>query len=446
MKITAQNPEKIKILMREAKNVLDRNWTGSFTRPAEGQYPYQWSWDSVFIAMGYSHYNQERAEQEYRHLLSGQWKNGMIPQINFSDKKSESYFPGPDFWQVEKSEHAPKHPKTSGICQPPIHAVGLLHLLKHAPDRERALNFCKEIFPKLEAWHQYLYRERDPFDEGLAYIRHPWESGQDNSPIWNEVLNALILEPDQIPYYVRKDIRLIDPSERPTDDDYDKFVYLLLFSRERNYNEERILKDDCPFLMQDVLFNTLLCKANQDLAEIAGIIGKDPTPFLNWAKKTTTSINNKLWYDQEAMYADYDLRADKKVQARVLSGFIPLYAGIPDEIKKNKIFNYLNTHCFCQMTDECFPAPTFDRSRDGYSSRLYWRGPVWINMNWLLKKGLEQYGFEDYVAQLNHSIMELTQKSGFREYYDTDDGKGYGADNFSWTASLLIDVLYDKKA
>ena len=245
-----------------------------------------------------------------------------------------------------------------------------------------------------------------------------------------------------MPDYNRKDQIHVDPEERPTRQDYDKYIYLVDFFRTRGYDEDKIREDDCPFLVQDILFNTLFCKANNDLSEVAEIIGEDPEPFRKYADRTANAMNQKLWHEKEQMYLDFDMRADKKIQARVLSGFLPLYASIPDDSQKQMMFEYLNTHCFCQMTDTCFPAPSYDRSGDDYSARTYWRGPVWVNMNWLLAEGLDQYGFDDYVKQVKKSIIQLPYKSGFREYYNTDNGEGYGIEYFSWTASLLLDLYH----
>ena len=150
-----------------------------------------------------------------------------------TQKQPDTYFPGPDFWQTEQVEFAPNSPKTSGICQPPIHATAVRHVLEYSTDYDRAKRFATTIFPKLKAWHEFLHRERDPFDEGLVYIRHPWGSGQDNSPIWDTVLQDLEITPDQIPTYGRKDTDLIHVDERPSDDDYDKYVYLLDYFRKR---------------------------------------------------------------------------------------------------------------------------------------------------------------------------------------------------------------------
>jgi hypothetical protein len=40
-------------------------------------------------------------------------------------------------------------------------------------------------------------------------------------------------------------------------------------------------------------------------------------------------------------------------------------------------------------------------------------------------------------------ILELPIRFGFREYYDSFDGVGYGSSDFSWTAALFIDTAYE---
>jgi len=68
-------------LAAAAIGVLDANWTGSYTLPATGLYPHQWSWDAAFIAIGLRHVSPERAQRELETLLTGQWADGRIPQI-----------------------------------------------------------------------------------------------------------------------------------------------------------------------------------------------------------------------------------------------------------------------------------------------------------------------------------------------------------------------------
>ena len=287
-------------LVQQAKLVLDFNWNGEYTEPGPHLYPHQWSWDSAFIAMGYAHYAQDRATKEITHLFGSQWDNGLLPHMVFNSRFGH-YFPGIDFWDAERSSNAPRESKTSGVVQPPIHATAVLYVYRHAQDEAAAKEFLRRLFPKLGAWHEYLYRERDPEGEDLVYIRHPWESGMDNSPMWDSIMERLQLRPGQIPSYKRADTHLIAAEERPLGAAYDRFAYLVKFFADRDYDEVKI-REGCPFLVQDVLFNALLCRSDRDLAEIARVLGEDPTPLERRARKTARAMNEKLWDEQHGIY------------------------------------------------------------------------------------------------------------------------------------------------
>ena len=85
--------------------------------------------------------------------------------------------------------------------------------------------------------------------------------------------------------------------------------------------------------------------------------------------------------------------------------------------------------------------PSYDRHGFGFSPVQYWRGPVWINIDWFLMRGLERYGFSEHAECLRETITGLCTDEGFYEYYDPLSGMGYGSDLFSWSAALLLDVL-----
>ena len=276
-------------LIATAKAVLEANWLGHATSPSRGLYPHQWSWDAACIAMGYASWNQARAETELRSLFSGQWRNGLLPHIVFTD--GARYFPGPEFWQTERSPDAPELPKTSGIVQPPIHATSALQVYRLASDRARATLFLEELLPKLTAWHAYLYRERARGDGGLVEIWHPWESGMDNSPLWDEALERMSPDSASIPEYERVDVEVADAAERPSDAEYDRYVYLVGLFRDLAYEPSRI-RDAVPFALQPVLFNSLLVRSNQDLARIARALGSDADPFEAWAESTAAGLES----------------------------------------------------------------------------------------------------------------------------------------------------------
>ena len=428
------------MLVRQAKAVLDFNWTGEYTMPGPRLYPHQWSWDSALIAIAYSRYDQDRAARELRHLFEAQWKNGLLPQIVFNPRFT-NYFPGPNFWNADESPDAPRHLETSGVIQPPVHATAVLHLFRHAEDGAGAKEFLEYASPRLKAWHDYLYRERDPRGEGLVYIRHPWESGMDNSPMWDQIMQRLHLRADQIPPYRRADIHTVAASDRPTTTAYDRFAYMVKLFADRDYDEDKI-RQDCPFLVQDVLFNSLLCKANRDLAEIGQIIGKDPSSYEERAEKTKGAINEKLWDEDRGIYLDYDFADDRPIRVYFgpnLAG--PLYAGIPGQERARRVLDTLECDGFGLSDENITPIPSYDLHGYGFSEERYWRGPVWINIDWFLMHGLEAYGYKEPAERLRRTIVDLCEREGFHEYFDPTSGEGLGSILFSWSAALLLDVL-----
>lgn len=426
-------------LIRQAKTILDFNWTGDYTQPGPRLYPHQWSWDSALIAIGYSHYDQGRAEQELRHLFEAQWRNGLLPQIVFNPDLHD-YFPGPDFWDAYESPDAPHNPKTSGVVLPPVHATAVLKVHQNAEGGTE--EFLRYAFSYLIAWHEYLYRERDPHGEGLVYIRHPWESGMDNAPLWDGIMQRMQLRPGEIPAYKRADTNSVSSQDRPTSASYDRFAYLVKFFAAREYDEAEIQKD-CPFLVQDVLFNSLLCRSERDLAEIARILREDPSPFEERAERTAKAVNGKLWDEEHAIYLDYDLVEDRPINVYFTPNFSPLFAGIPEESRAKRMVEAMENNGFGFLDEGITPVPTYDVHGFGFSPVQYWRGPVWININWFLMHGLEDYGYEEHADRLRQTIIDLCRNEGFNEYFDPFDGSRHGSDFFSWSAALCLDVLMD---
>jgi hypothetical protein len=429
------NPE----LVREAIGVLDANWLGHATKPSPRLYPHQWSWDSACIAIGRAHSDQTRAETELRSLFEGQWRNGLLPHIVFAG--GGRYFPGPEFWQTERSVEAPER-RTSGIVQPPIHATAAWHVYRHARDREQATGFLAALLPRLAAWHEYLYRERSRHGDGLVEIWHPWESGMDNSPLWDEALARIVPPADEIPEYQRIDVEFADVSERPTDAEYDRYAYLVGLFRSLGYRAAEI-REATPFAIQPILFNSLLVQANRDLAEIAHVVGADPARFEDWAERTASAIDAKLWDEGAALYADFDVLAASLVPTRSAAGLAPLYAGIPSHERARRMLATAMAGA-ARIGDEGWAVTSLAADDPRFEPSRYWRGPVWPILNWVLHRGLVRYGFAAPAAELRAGMLELARRNGFREHYNPLTGNGHGGEQFAWTAALVLDLLHEQ--
>ncbi|MBW2601412.1 MAG: DUF547 domain-containing protein [Deltaproteobacteria bacterium] len=435
--------------VEKAKGILDSNWMGTSTKPAPSLYPHQWNWDSGFIAIGRSHFDTPRAILEIETLFAAQWRNGMVPQIVFNPDALGHYFPEPDFWQAERSANVPPGKLTSGITMPPVHAIAVEKIYKNARRPRSVLPFLERIYPKLLALHSYLYEERDPDNEGLVYIRHPWESGIDNSPTWDEPLRRIDVDKSTLPPYERKDLNHgVNPSMRPTNEDYDRYVYLVALFRSCGYDETEI-REACPFLIQDPLFNSVLCRANESLVNIAHLIGASVDLPSSWVKKTASAIREKLWDPERTIFNCYDLVSKKPIHVATAAGFIPLFSGAASREQAALVYKRLDSSSFCALQQgNCFTVPNYDTHQEDFDPSNYWRGPVWININWMLAHGLRRYGYTLKADSLQKDLLQLPLRFGFYEYFDSFNGKGYGSDGFSWTAALFIDLVnefYDRE-
>lgn len=424
-------------ILTKAKKILNKNWCGTYTVPSKKLYPNQWNWDSGFIAIGYSHYNQKKAQSELLSLFEGQWKNGMLPHIIF--RANDHYFPGPDYWEAWLSENAPEI-NTSGLTQPPIHAVAALQIYKNAKNKEKAKKFLEKIFPKILNFHRYLLTKRDPEKSGLVTIFHPWESGLDNSPRWDEALSKITSK--KIPFYVREDTKIVSEKERPSQEEYNKYIYLTELMKKYKYNEEKIYKAS-PFKIKDVVFSSILHVSNNALLEISKIIGENHPEITYWIKTTKKNFFSYFCdgIKNEALLYDFDLVQNKRIVKRTVASLVPIYTDLLKKAQINRIIYWLNHAHYCGQNCR-YPLTTSNSLNEkDFNALNYWRGPIWVNCNWMLYKGLLQQGFFEKAEVIKNAIVNLVKENGFYEYYNPLTGKGLGGNNFSWTASLLIDLL-----
>ncbi|MFV2062486.1 MAG: amylo-alpha-1,6-glucosidase [Chloroflexota bacterium] len=424
-------------LSRAARDVLDGNWRGRSTVPSPSLYPHQWSWDSAFIALGRSRYDQARAQQELLTLFRAQWSNGMVPHIVYDSSVDDTrYFPGPAFWDSARSPHAPRGMATSGITQPPIHARVAMEMHRHAIDAEASSLFLKELYPKLALQHEYLARERDPADTGLPVIVHPWESGLDNSPVWDRDLREMEIPEGALPPYTRYDIVEADPADRPRDGTYDRFVYMAVRYRDTGYDDAVILAE-VPFAIAGPLFSAITLWSTHALAEIAEVVGADALPHRERAERIHASMLEQLWDEDAQYFYARDVLAGHLEPEDTIVSFTPLLDPDLPAAQLDAILASLESKCFSPT----FVVPTFNVNSPDFERRRYWRGPIWLNTNWLLWSGLQQHGRHDEARRIASSSLRLVAGQGFREYFDPFDATGYGTDSFGWSAALTLDMM-----
>lgn len=435
-------------LFEQAKAVLTRNDRGLYTIPAQDLYPHQWLWDSCFIALGQRHYDVERAKIEILSLFRGQWSNGMVPHMVFN--KSWEYKRDHNYWRSWVSPYSPRDVITSGITQPPMLAEAIVRIGEKMPVVERR-SWYRQVFPGLLAYHQWLYRERDPHAEGLVLLIHPWESGLDNSPPWVSQLHGHLL-----PWWIRilqktklevaagwfrRDTRLVPANQR-----YSNIDVMALFDAQRRlrrkaYDIDRVLSHSL-FVIEDLAFNSILIRANSLLLDIAKSIRADVPADLQARMDLTASTFEELWDPYTENYYPRDFVTHKLIKEPSVASLLPLYAGCISKERALLLVKSLESeHIFGPP----HPVPSVPLNSPWFNAVCYWQGPVWFNTNWLVVDGLRRYGFKDHADALVESSLELVQNGNFNEYFNPLSGEPLGAQNFSWTAAIAIDWLKAKK-
>ncbi|PSL51853.1 trehalase [Saccharothrix carnea] len=420
-------------LRRRAAATLLRNWRGSATVPTTALYPHQWSWDSAFIAIGQAHLGPRRAFAELTALHGAQWGDGRVPQIVFNPAVPEdAYFPGPAFWRPLPRHGPPAGVSTTGLVQPPVHAAAVLAIAERHPGAATDAA-VRRLYPRLVRSHDYLF-ERRSVASGLVGIVHPWESGLDNSPSWDEPLAAV--DPglaDDITV-LRRDLRHADAGHRPTDSDYARYMGIVAAYRDRRYADDDLL--GLPFCTVDPLFCAVLAWSEDALASLARRIGADPGRHAERARELTHQVHTRLFDPALGCYVALDARTGRALRKRTVSGLVPLL--LPGG-HRAAVLETLTGPSFA--APGVLGVPSYDLTAPDADPHRYWRGPTWVNTTWLLWRALLAHGETGHAERLAADLVHLVSTAGFREYFHPVTGEGLGSDHFSWTAALLLDVL-----
>jgi hypothetical protein len=178
--------------------------------------------------------------------------------------------------------------------------------------------------------------------------------------------------------------------------------------------------------------------------EIGNIIGQDIKEVKEWVDQTSKAISERMWSTERQQFDPIDLVSSEHIPSATAAGFMPLFGVAATTEQAERLYERLNSLSFCALHQgNCFTIPNYDMAREEFDSKNYWRGPVWININWMLSQGLKSYGYQEKSDSMKKDLIQLPVRFGFHEYFDSITGKGYGSDAFSWTTSLFIDLVYE---
>ena len=176
--------------------------------------------------------------------------------------------------------------------------------------------------------------------------------------------------------------------------------------------------------MDSIDFNAFFANDARCLSKLAGAIGRkeDEAYWGNVYKEMKEKINKYLWDEKEHFY--FDRRLDGTFSScKSVASFLPLLAGVCDEEQAKYLVDHLDN------PDEFgteFPIATVSKDHRTYASMDMFRGTVWLNFNYLIAKGLEDYGYTDKANEIREKTIEMIKKwylsdGVIYEFYDSRD-------------------------
>jgi glycogen debranching enzyme len=224
--------------------------------------------------------------------------------------------------------------------------------------------------------------------------------------------------------------------------DSDRHVSLVRAMRDAGYRAE-YLRDDHPFVVEDPLFNAVFLASTHALAEVAELAGADPGPHREAAQRIHRAMLDRLWDRETCCFRARDVRTGQLIPVATIAGFAPLLdPELPSPIVRG-LAELLLSARFAGASG--YPVPTCDVQSAAFDRRAFWRGPTWVNTNWLVWLGAQTHHLDAVADLMLASTLRLVRQSGFREYFDPFDGTGRGSHDFSWSAALVLDLLASRR-
>jgi glycogen debranching enzyme len=271
------------------------------------------------------------------------------------------------------------YPVEADVTKPPLAAWAAWKLFETDGDRE----FLDELYEPIVRWNEWWFEKNDSDGNGLCEYQHPFSSGLDDSPLWDEGM----------------------PVESPD-------------------------------------LNTYLYLQQEALARIAWAVGENDDIEM-WRARSDDMAAHLLrdgWDEQAGLFWAVRPVRRKRVKVRTPFNLFPLITGrMPAEVVQRLVAHLTDEHEFWPR----YPVPTVALNDPKYDPLTMWRGPTWVNVNYLLIEGLQRCGYYDLARELRRRTLDMIVQAGdIYEYYQPETGENppQAASIFGWSSAVFIDL------
>ncbi|MCA9309161.1 glycoside hydrolase, partial [Candidatus Saccharibacteria bacterium] len=254
-------------------------------------------------------------------------------------------------------------------------------------------------------------------------------------PLWIKMVKSLHL--DSLFTLVRSDTKYLPAYQRIDTIDALNFYSVARKLRRRKYETRLVLRYG-QLTMEDIGFNSILIRANTLLCQIASEIKADVPEWLLERFKRAPKALESLWSEEKGEYFSRNFQTFESIEQSSIMTFLPLYSGAISKKRAGELVTLLRSKDWWLP----YPVPSVPKNSQYFDELRYWQGPTWVNTNWLVADGLKRYGYVDEAQAIIDRTIELATLQGLSEYFSPVTGSPAGANSFSWTAALVLDMLY----
>jgi hypothetical protein len=252
-----------------------------------------------------------------------------------------------------------------------------------------------EVEARARAGLEFLLRRRRRSAEGLVQLAHPWETGCDDSPRWDDVCGGERFELTR--WYDRKGELVasveLDSAGAP------------IGNRE--------------LTVASAGFNALVAFNAAEL----GIDASDIVDALD-----------ERWSADLGTWVDAGDTANGSGRARTVDGLLGVLV-TNDGDKRAEAFEALTSP---DAHGAAYGPTGVHRAEPSFAPDVYWRGPTWPQLSYLLWVAACRSNEVELAAVLAGATVAGASRSGLAEYWHPDTGEGLGAIPQSWTGLALV--------
>lgn len=380
-------PDRTPSLESMVRAAMDAAWVEApgYTAPNTEVYPWMWLWDSCFHSIVWLGLGDAgRAVRELESALSTVDEAGFVAHMGYQLDPERPV----ELWGRRGA---------SSITQPPMYG----HTIRVLADAGVAV--ADATVDAATRGLRFLLDERVSVD-GLVGVVHPWETGCDDSPRWDDLC----------------------PGDGFDVDRWRAHKVDLLASIERGPHGEPLANP--AFRVGSAGFTALTIWNAQELAAVTGDEG------LAAAAADRVGALDARFDDPLGVWIDTGAAAEGSGRARTADSVLPLLVTASDVAAHRAMEGLLDEDEFASAYG---PRGVHGREPT-YDAATYWRGPVWPQLAYLLWIALDGRGEADAAEVVRTTTIAGATESGLAEYWDGESGRGLGAIPQSWTGLALV--------